>query len=747
MSVIHPDITVGPPMIAINNGFTVMTADPDGQISEGTEKGLFFRDTRMISSYTLGICGEPWELLNAAAITHYGARVFLTNPKLSDEEGEIPAHSIGLVIGRSLGEGLHEDYDLTNYGMRAVRLVLELQIHSDFADIFEVRKQQRVRRGDTQTRWSPGDGCLATIYSNESFRRGHIVRVHKTDSPVTFANGRLAFNIEIGAGGSWHACVVHTFQDGDTETKAPPHCIEDAEKADSGRHMDAWTGMATKLESSNEEFYRLYRRGVEDIAALRLPSDEKTGMSFVPAGGTPWFAALFGRDSLIASLQALQLFPDFARGTLETLAQSQARERDDYRDAEPGKIAHEMRQGELAQLGKIPHTPYYGTADATPLYLILLHEAWRWTGDASLVSQHLDTAERCLEWIDRYGDRDGDGFQEYGTRSDDGYENQGWKDAGDAIPYPDGSLVKSPKALCELQGYVYDAWVRMAEVYESLGRTDRAGELRAKAAALFERFNKAFWDDELGFYALGLDANKKPIRTIASNAGHCLWSGIVPPDRAAKVVARLMAPDMWSGWGVRTLSADHPAFNPNSYHTGSVWPHDNAIIAMGFKRYGYTNEAALIARSLSEAASYFALQRLPELFAGAKRAPTSFPVQYLGANVPQAWSAGAVFFLTSALLGLEADAPRGKLYVDPVLPEWMPDVTLKDLTMGGSKLTLRFTREGESAKVEVAAGDAALVERRPMSERPAILAGGEAASPQTIGAAFARIFRAPVSPA
>lgn len=712
MSILYPDISVGPPMVVISNGFTVLSTEPDGQIAGDTEKGLYFRDTRLISSYSIMVNGARWELLNSAAVIYFASRLFLTNPPFEDEAGEVLRHAISLEVGRSVADGMHEDFDLTNHSSRCINLKLELKINSDFADIMEVKKGSRARRGSAESEWSSDDGRLTTTFTNGSFRRGLIVRTLNASSPVGYANGLLVFDIRIEPGASWHACVVHTFCDGHKETKAPPHCISEIVESESGQRLDQWVKKVTKMQSSNEELYRLFRRGVEDIAALRLPVTVEGKTSFVPAGGVPWFAALFGRDSLIASLQTLHIFPDFARGTLDLLARSQARERDDYRDAEPGKIAHEQRQGELAQLKMIPHTPYYGTADATPLYLVLLHDTWRWTGDIDLLTGHLETAERCLDWIDRYGDRDGDGFQEYGTRSPDGYENQGWKDSGDAVVYPDGSQVKSPKALCELQGYVYDAWVRMAVVYDVLGKEERARELRAKAADLFDRFNRSFWDEELGFYVFGLDADKRPIRTIASNAGHCLWSGIVPPNRAARVVERLMQKDMWSGWGVRTLSADHPAYNPHSYHNGSVWPHDNAIIAMGFKRYGHAAEAAQIARALSEAASYFALQRLPELYAGIARTPTNFPVQYLGANVPQAWSAGSVFFLISTLLGLEADAPARKLYVDPILPPWLPDLVLRDLWVGQDKLSLRFRRDDEKTHVEVLDGNAALVERR-----------------------------------
>jgi glycogen debranching enzyme len=327
------------------------------------------------------------------------------------------------------------------------------------------------------------------------------------------------------------------------------------------------------------------------------------------------------------------------------------------------------------------------------------------------LERHLETVEGCLSWIDNYGDRDGDGFQEYQTRSPVGYENMAWKDSGDSVVYPDGSLVKGPKALCELQGYVYAAWIRMAELFDALGKCDRAEELRAKAAALFERFNATFWDDELGFYAYALDGDKTKVLTVASNAGHCLWSGIVPRERAKLVVERLMAPDMWTGWGIRTLSAGNPAFNPYNYQTGSVWPHDNGIIAMGFKLYGFGAEAGRIAHDISIGASHFLLNQLPELYTAFPRDETTFPVQYIGANVPQAWAAGSIFMLTQAMLGFLPDAPRNKLYVDPLLPEWLPDITIRDLRVGRHKFDIRFWRESERTEFEVLNGNASLVER------------------------------------
>ncbi|MBV8915679.1 MAG: amylo-alpha-1,6-glucosidase, partial [Acetobacteraceae bacterium] len=424
-----------------------------------------------------------------------------------------------------------------------------------------------------------------------------------------------------------------------------------------------------------------------------------------------WFVALFGRDTLITSLQTMILHPDFARGTLAVLGAWQAQVRDDYRDAEPGKILHELRRGELASLHLIPHTPYYGTADATPLYLVTLHAAWRATGDLDLVRQHLATAEGCLRWIDEYGDRDKDGFQEYGTRSGEGYENVGWKDSGEAVVNLDGSKVHGPKALCELQGYVYAAWRGMAELFTALGEPSRAALLTAKADALYTRFNAAFWDEAGGFYAFCLDGAKNPVWTVASNPGHLLWSGIVPPERAGRVVERLLAEDMWSGWGIRTLTQQNPSYNPYSYQNGSVWPHDNSLIALGFKRYGFAREANRVAEDINRAASFFAQRQLPELYSGVQREETNFPVQYLGANVPQAWAAGSVFALLQAMLGIELDAPRGKLLINPELPAWLPDVTLRGLRLGTESFDIAFRRLDGQTRYEVLRGNAGMIER------------------------------------
>jgi glycogen debranching enzyme len=717
-------VQVGPPQIAIHQGQTVLITRLDGQITWPTEKGLYFLDTRIISNWAIYANGEQWELLNGGPINYHSARIFLTNKPILTEDGAILPRTLGLTISRSISGGLHEDLDITNNSMKPVRFQLEIAFRSDFADIFEVKSGHIVRRGQITTEWSEREQRLRTAYSNRDFHRALTTLVARAPRKAVLANGRLSLEVAIQPNQAWHACLLYELTNGEQLLRAPRHCVGTSHKSRHSEATSRWLKTVAKIETRNEEFYRLFHQALEDMAALRLPIGGTNHRVFMPAAGLPWFVAPFGRDSLVVSLQNMLVYPQFARGALEILGNLQAKEDDPYRDAEPGKILHELRYGELAHFKLIPHTPYYGTADATPLYLITLHAAWRATGDHDLLEQHLHTAEGCLAWIDKYGDRDGDGFQEYQTRSSAGYENMGWKDSGDAVVYPDGSLVKGPKALCELQGYVYNAWVRMAEVFDVLGKPERAAELRAKAATLFARFNDAFWDEELGFYAYALDGDKNKVMTVASNPGRCLWSGIVPRERAQRVVERLMAPDMWTGWGIRTLSARNPAFNPYNYQTGSVWPHDNAIIAMGFKLYGYDAEAARVAHDVSLAASHFLLNQLPELYTALEQSDSNFPVQYLGANVPQAWAAGSVFMLTQALLGFFPDAPRNKLYVDPVLPAWLPDLTVRDLHIGKHKIDIRFWGEGEETAFQVIKGDPKLVERCVIASKAAELKTG-----------------------
>jgi glycogen debranching enzyme len=709
-------ITVGPGRLTINKDHSFLVSDPDGRIGGPGRTGFFVWDTRIVSVWKICANGEEWELLDSGAMPHFAEQVFLTNRKIATEEGEIAARTLLLKLGRAIADGgIHEDIDIVNHARSAAHFNLEIEICCDFADLSEVKGGHIVRRGRIASNWSDARAELTVDYRNRDFRRQLTVTRRRNSSTCLFANGRISFDVVLAPAATWHTCLEYAVFDGKRRYSPPRECIDEVSRSQLNEPIEQWRRTVLKVDTPNQDFQSLYDQAIEDMAALRLPEPGTHHLEFMPAGGIPWFLALFGRDSLIASLQNALVYPAFARGALDVLGRFQARERDDYRDAEPGKIPHEMRYGELAHFRRVPHTPYYGTADATPLYLIVLHTAWRCTGERALVERHLDTAERCLAWIDQYGDRDGDGFQEYETRSPDGYENQGWKDAGDAVVDTDGNQVKGPKASCELQGYVYDAWQRMAEIYDALGQEEPARSLRAKAAALYRRFNEAFWDEEGGFYAYCLDGAKRKILTVASNPGHLLWSRIVPAERAARVVVRLLQKDMWCGWGVRTLSSENPAYDPSSYQRGSVWPHDNGIIALGFRTYGFTAEAAQIARAVVDAGSFFTAYQMPELYAGVAREQSKFPVLYPDANVPQAWAAGSVFFLLQALIGFDPDAPHGRLFIDPVLPDWLPSLRVRDLRLGQQHFDLHFWRDGEQTRFAVVKGDAAMVVRREQS--------------------------------
>ena len=696
------EVSVGPPLITITRASTFVVAEPDGCITAYTDQGIYSHDTRYVSNYELFADGVHWDLQNSGAIAYYASRAYLTNPRITTEYGDIEPGTLSFSFSRAVHEGVHEDLDIQNYSMKQVRFSLEISLRTDFADIFEVKSKRLIRKGNVATQWNQETSELVSTYEHDGFLRSLNTHVIHSDSAANYSNGRISFLVDLAPKASWHTCIQHLMNKPAGSHKRVNYCVHllrrPGSKVESA--LRDWKRVTASITTSNEDIYRLFTQAVEDMAALRLPPEEMQN-EFIPAAGVPWFVAVFGRDSLVVSLQNMIVYPDFARGALDILGRLQATEVDDYRDAQPGKILHEIRVGELAQRKLIPHTPYYGTADATALYLITLHEAWKWLGDDRLFFEHQDVAKRCLEWIDRYGDLDGDGLQEYQTRSPQGYENTAWKDAPDSVVYPDGTLVRGPKALCELQGYTFDAWQRMAQLFSHFNQPELAASLRRKAAELQQKFEELFWCEETGFYAYGLDGGKKQVQTIASNPGHLLWSGIVSRERAGRVIARLLQPDMWSGWGIRTLSAECPAFNPFSYQNGSVWPHDNGIIAMGCKRYGFSEEAARIARDISEAASYFVFHRLPELYAGITREPGSFPVQYLGANVPQAWAAGSAFHFLRAILGLDADAHKNTLYLDPVLPHWLPDVTLHNLRVGTGTVTLRFWREQDETRYDV----------------------------------------------
>jgi glycogen debranching enzyme len=492
--------------------------------------------------------------------------------------------------------------------------------------------------------------------------------------------------------GPYQTRLVSLTVDPVTGDERPPEVEFDIAVHRLRRSYEEWERDCTRLVTDNELFNELLDRSLRDLRALATRTD---GGEIIQAG-IPWYATVFGRDSLITSHQLLSINPRPARETLRFLARHQGTKVDDWRDEQPGKILHEVRRGELAGAGIVPHTPYYGSVDATPWFLIVFAQHLRWTGDVAFAEELLPAAEAALGWIDTYGDLDGDGFVEYLCRSPGGMRNQGWKDSNDAVVHADGRLAEPPIALAEVQGYVYLAKERMADVYEALGQRERARELLAQAEELRRRFNEAFWMEDERYFAMALDADKRQVRTVTSNPGHCLYCGIVDEDKAVALAKRLLAPDMFSGWGVRTMSKSAVAYNPMSYHNGSVWPHDNALIAAGLKRYGFVRATNRVATALFDAAITADYMRLPELFCGFTRRTPNRPVSYPIACSPQAWAAGSPFLMLQAMLGISAQANRNLLTVNkPQLPTWLNTVEVRDLAVGTSRISLLFQREGE----------------------------------------------------
>lgn len=691
-------VAVNPGKIILNDGAAFLVTAADGSIDENQPQGLFVKDTRLISYYELTLNRERLFLLASSNISHHSGLYIYTNSELRTLKGTLPKNSLLVSQRRDLVNCMHEDIDITNWHEEQVVVQMMLAIHSDFADIFQVKSNQLLTRGNIETKWEAG--CLTVDYRSESFHRGLIVTTDNASSPAHNANGRLVFDVVLEPGQTWHICLNYTAVV-DGKAIEPKNTCSTEHATEAGIRRDDFIDKAMQMQSSNADIADYYQQALVDIGALQIKVEDNGNQLWMPAAGIPWFMSLFGRDSIIVSLQTLPIYHEFARATLIQLAQLQANEVDDWRDAQPGKILHELRQGELSKLHKLPYTPYYGTVDATPLWIISLAEAYTWNANNDMLNECRTPLQKALDWIEKYGDFDNDGFVEYLSRSKDGTRNQGWKDSGKAIVYPDGKLVDPPIALCEVQGEVYKALKAAADIYQLWGETERAKELRSKADNLYQRFNDRFWMESEGFYCLGLDNHKQQIKSITSNPGQLLLSGIVPQERAQKIVERLFQADMWCGWGIRTLSSKNGGYNPISYQRGSVWPFDNSLIAAGMKKYGYHQEANRIAEGIFAAAKYFQRGRLPEVFWGIERRSDNFPVPYIDANSPQGWSSAAIFLFICTILGFEADAPQRRLRVCPTLPEWLPDLKLTNLTVRDAKVALRFWREGEQTRWEV----------------------------------------------
>ena len=653
--------------LSVLDGSTFVVGDRLGDVraGEGREHGFFSQDTRFISRWVLSVGTSPLELLSLNQSAHFEAQFFLT-PTVGPED-QAPC---SIVRHRLVDHVWMEEVTVTNHLHKRNRLTIGLEVGTDFADLFEVKDGVGTGRNVTVEH---DDLSLTLSYQEGDFHRSVEIAtsVASTVTPAGFS-----YVVELDPGQEWSVTFTvssHAAQPGTVFSRRGPRGTLKQLSATKSAELETWLAAAPTLEASDPGLVRMYRASLSDLAALRLHPDLTHG-STMPAAGLPWFMALFGRDSLITSFQALPFLPELAATTLRVLATAQATDRDDFHEREPGKILHELRFGELTARGQRPHSPYYGSADATPLFLVLLDEYHQWSGDDELVLALEPNARAALTWIEDSGDLDGDGFVEYERRNlTTGLVNQCWKDSWDSIQYANGELAHGPIATCEIQGYVYDAQRRCARLAREVWHDEAlAVRLEARAAALREQFRKDFWMPDHGYHALALDGEKRHVDSLTSNIGHLLWSGIVDPVQATAIADRLLGDELYSGWGVRTLSRRGAGYNPLGYHTGTVWPHDNSLIAAGLARYGHVDAATTLATAVLAAAPFFEY-RLPEVFAGFPVSLTSVPVAYPTASRPQAWAAGTPLLLLTTMLGLQPGAPD----VEAELPEPFGQVSVR----------------------------------------------------------------------
>jgi glycogen debranching enzyme len=656
-------------LVQILDGNTFVVSDTRGDIeATATDPtGLFTFDTRFLSKWILTVNGERLNALSVDDLQYFETRFFLvpgTGTVYIDAK-------LSVIRVRAVGNGFHEELTILNHADEPVDLTVRLEAASDFADLFEV-KDALEKKGRYSTRVDRGK--LVVAYDRESFGRSTVISA--SERARVDKNG-LTFKLSIGPHEEWS-----TELDVKTERLGPAADPEQDEKPERRRrrmqrNLERWLKEAPRLESGWDALKTTYRRSLVDLAALRF-APPITGGRSLPAAGLPWFMALFGRDSILTSLQAVPFQPELAATTLRALGDWQGIGVDDFRDEDPGRILHEMRYGELTAFEERPHSPYYGSADATPLYVVLLDEYERWTGDRALVRELEVEARAALNWIDRYADLQGNGYVSYKRRNEEtGLENQCWKDSWDSISFSNGRLPGFPRATCELQGYAYDAKVRGARLARVFWKDAALAErLGREAADLKRRFNRDFWVADGQYFALALDQEGNQVDALSSNNGHLLWSGIVDKSKAKAVARHLLGPRLFSGWGVRTLAEGEGRYNPIGYHVGTVWPFDNSFIAWGLRRYGFKQEAAVIAAGILEAAEFFD-GRLPEAFGGYERSETRYPVQYPTACSPQAWSTGTPLLLLRTMLGLEPDGEH--LVVDPALPSTIGRLELLDI--------------------------------------------------------------------
>jgi glycogen debranching enzyme len=659
----------------------------DATAGPGGAEGIYFRDTRYLSAMVLSLGGVPPMLLSSAVSTDNAMLTCdLTNPDMADLVPCLNQGQIHLRRAKFLwNAACHERLTVRSYAPERLRISLEVAFAADFADLFEVRGMSRRQRGKMSPPDVGNDRVLLAYEGLDQVRRTTCVTFDRP--PTTLRPGRATYELELAPGEPVTLGLQISCQEG-TQPDAQPHAFVGAMRAarrELRRANRTWPG----IETDNDIFNESIQRATADL--VMLITDTEDGP--YPYAGIPWFSTAFGRDALITGLQTLWLAPALSRGVLLYLAANQATHCDAAADAEPGKILHEVRHGEMALLGEVPFRRYYGSVDSTPLFVMLAGAYLDRTGDLATVRDIWPNIEAALAWIDTYGDADGDGFVEYGRRTEKGLINQGWKDSFDSIFHADGRLADGPIALCEVQAYVFAARMAASRIATALGEPGRAAALCAQATKLARDFEQAFWDDELGLYALALDGAKKPCRVAASNTGHVLFAGLAPPDRAATIAEHLLAARFFSGWGIRTVALGQARYNPMSYHNGSVWPHDNALIAAGFARYGNGAAAAKVLTSLFAAAGDADLRRLPELFCGFARMRNQGPTGYPVACAPQAWAAGALPACLAACLGVGFDTARATVtFTSPVLPDFMHWIKLRNLAMGDATIDIVLHR-------------------------------------------------------
>jgi glycogen debranching enzyme len=658
--------------LIILDGCTFFYSEENADVDAENAKGLFYRDVRHLSRWLIRVDGQELKPLTSRRVDYFSARVVC---QASGDDGDAP--DVSVRRDRFVSEGVHEDVVLENLTNEPREVRLELTYGSDFADVMEAQEN-----GNGAGRhWQETAPRSVTLWSErDDYRRGTVLTFNRKGR-VT--KDRATFKVLLPPKDSWSLCVdITPVVDGERQ---PPllRCAAFHQHASKMPiSLDEWLHDSPRLETDDPAVERVYQQSLLDLAALRIRPDESIKWAS-PGGGLPWFMTLFGRDSLIAAYQAIPFHQELAQATLAVLAELQATAWDNWRDAEPGKILHELRRGTLAATGKIPHTPYYGSHDATPLWLILLDEYERWTGDADFMERMKPYARSALAWLEGPADLDGDGYIEYRKRShsEKALDNHCWRDSGNSMLFADGRRAEPPIAPANHQGYAYDARLRVARLLREVWQDEaEAARLEADAAALKERFNRDFWSGSRRHYVLALDGEKQQVDSMTSDVGHLLWSGIVDDERAAAMVRRLMRPDMFTGWGIRSMSAKDRGYNPLEYHNGTIWPHDTALAAEGMRRYGFREEAAKVCKALFDAAEAFSDQ-LPEVFAGLPRDESGVPVEYPEALKPQSWAAGAPLLALRTLLGL--DVVDAKLHCEPHLPQGIDNLRLRGIGLRG----------------------------------------------------------------